>query len=83
MRNPDGTYSCDRCAESCGNGGVADCVVVSGMDPETPDAVINFHFCRDERDEEGKVTRKGCAGKVLSARNLQHFWSTREEKENA
>lgn len=76
MRNLDGTFSCDRCGASCGNGGVADCVVVSAMDPVHEGMVINFHFCRD-REEDGKAV-KGCAGKVLSARNLQHYWSTQE-----
>lgn len=76
MRNPDGSFSCDRCGADCGNGGVADCVVVSALDPENNGMVINFHFDRD-REEEGQVV-KGCAGKVLSARNLQHYWSTKE-----
>lgn len=81
MRLPDGSHVCDRCGESCGNGGVIDCLVVSGLDPENEGMVLNFHFCRDDKDEEGKVIRKGCAGKVLSARNLQHFWSMREKEE--
>lgn len=80
MRNPDGSYSCDRCGHDCGNGGVIDCVVVSALDPENPGMVLNFHFDRDTVDEEGKVTRKGCAGKVLSARNLEYFWSKREKE---
>lgn len=74
----NGKYVCDRDGVDVGNGGVLAAVVVSDLDPDNPGHVRNLHFCRDEVDEDGKVVRKGCANKVLSASNMKHYNEERE-----
>ena len=74
--NPDGSAVCDRCGADCKGGGVIDAVVVGDLDPDQPGHVINYHFCRDR--EDGSTVVKGCARKVLSARNLAHRIEAKE-----
>lgn len=77
--NSDGSYSCDRCGTDVVNGGVIYCAVVSDLiEVNGATTVINYHFCRD-REEGGKKVQ-GCASKVLSKRNLQHYHETKESK---
>lgn len=65
MQNADGTV-CDKCKVDCGNGTLYQCMVVSRLNVE--DGIVeNFHFCEDVRDDEGKVTRKGCAPTIMKA----------------
>lgn len=69
--NADGTHTCDRCGGDCGNGGVFDALVVADLDADTG-LVINFHFCRDRYDDNGKVIR-GCDTKVLNKGTQKHW----------
>jgi hypothetical protein len=84
---PDGNgYECDRCGRDCGNGGVVEALVVSDLSWDLKgDAndghVRNLHFCRDIRDENGKVKERRCASKVISKRNLEHYLARREEED--
>lgn len=68
-----GKGECDRCGEDVGNAAVTECIVVGDLDPDNPGMVRNLHFCR----------KNGCDGKVLSARNLEHYTSTRTKKGKA
>jgi hypothetical protein len=79
VRISDSEYVCDRCGGDCGNGSVHYCTVVSQLDRET-NTVVNRHFCED-REEDGKKI-KGCAGKVFSAKNLEHIRSVKEKENN-
>lgn len=76
--NSDGTVTCDRDGVDVGNGGVAFALVVSDLDPDNIGHTRTFHFCRD-RDEDGKAV-KGCASKVLSARNLEKYLNDRKDQ---
>jgi hypothetical protein len=78
MRNPDGSFSCDKCGADVGNGGVTVCTNVSRV-VEGP-AVENLMFCLD-REVEGK-TIKGCSNKVLSKTNLAHYHKTKESRDD-
>lgn len=64
-------FFCDKDGTDCGNGGVVDCVVVSDITEEG--AVINRHFCRDKKDEDGKITHHGCDKKVLNTTHLKYY----------
>lgn len=66
------SYSCDRCGGDCGNGSVVDCLVIMDVNNDTG-MPVQYHFCRDTVDEDGKVAKKGCARKLLSVTNLAHF----------
>lgn len=79
MRTLSGKYECDKCGWDCGNGGVTACLVVS--DITDGGEVVNHHFCRDEKDDDGKVTHKGCAKKVMSSTNLKHYLESQEKAE--
>jgi hypothetical protein len=78
----DGTYHCDRCDVSVGNGGVDLAASVSdvrqveqgGLTLPVP---VTFHFCRDRVGEDGKVVR-GCVNRVLTAKALA-AWPGRDE----
>lgn len=76
---PDGKYVCDRDGRDVGNGGILMALVVSDLDPDDPGMVRNLHFCRDEKDAEGTITHHGCAKKVLSARNMEHYTTQKKE----
>lgn len=78
----DGSYVCDRDGRDVGNGGVLSALIVSNYDPETG-TVVNHHFCRDEKDEDGKIIHHGCDKKVLSARNLEHYRNQKEKSNGA
>lgn len=69
--NSDGSVTCDKKGEVLTNGGVAESLVISDLDPDRPGHTRTFHFCRD-REEDGKQVQ-GCANAILSARNLAHF----------
>lgn len=73
---------CDRCGADIDNANIALCIIVSDLEPDT-NFVRNLHFCRDEKDEDGKVVRKGCASVLLSARNLEHYNAQKDEAESA
>ena len=55
-------FECDRCGASVGNASIQNCLIVSDLDPEREGMIRVLHFCREN----------GCAGKVLSARNMEH-----------
>lgn len=74
---PDGLHYCDRCGFDLGNGGVANCVVVSDLDPDRPGMVRIFEFCRDHRDENGEDVR-GCNHELLSPSMLKHYTESQE-----
>lgn len=76
-----GKFWCDRCGEEVGNGSIFRCAVISDLDPDDPNTVRNLHICRDVADGEGKITRKGCIPKVLSAANLAHYNEARSKKD--
>lgn len=60
----DGKYRCDRSGRELVNGGVQECIIVTDLDPATDNTTTRvLHFCRED----------GCAGKVLSARNLADY----------
>jgi hypothetical protein len=65
----DGNGECDRCGADVGNASVFNCIVVGDLDPDNEGHVRNLHFCREN----------GCAGKVLSPRNLEHLRSKKDE----
>lgn len=68
----NGKFVCDRDGVDVENGGVNFALVVNDVDPDRPGHVRVLHFCRDREDKDGnKIT--GCASKVLSARNMEHF----------
>lgn len=67
--SPDGTGTCDRCGADIGNAGVDKAVVVGDLDPDNEGMVRNLHFCREN----------GCAKRVLSPRNLDHYLNVRAE----
>lgn len=71
-------YVCDRDGVDVGNGGILEAVVVSDINEETG-MVVNLHFCRDQKDEEGKIIRKGCSRKILSPSNIQHYRESNEQ----
>ena len=75
MSLQDGKYVCDRDGVDVGNGGVQSALVVSDLDPDRPGMVRNLHFCRDREEDGEKI--KGCAGKVLTSRNLEYYISVR------
>lgn len=74
----NGDHVCDRCGHDVGNGGVIMAVIVSALDPHNPGMVINYHFCKDEEDEEGTVTHKGCERRILSPSNVKFHEENRE-----
>lgn len=65
-----GKGECDRCGTGIGNAGVTEAIVVGDLDPANPGMVRNLHFCREN----------GCASKVLSARNMEHYDKVRAPK---
>lgn len=77
---PDGSCRCDRCGASCGNGGVAQTLVVCDLS-SNPGAVVNLHFCRGTREWTGEgenaawVSTPGCDGIVLNDEVLADFLS--------
>lgn len=75
----DGTYHCDRCGVSVGNGSVQNAAVISDIS-QTPDGAVpqRFDLCRDrpDPDNEGK-TIQGCRDRVLTKKALSHFIETR------
>lgn len=73
----DGRFVCDKCGGDCGNGGVAQALVVSDLDVSVP-RVVNLHFCRERIDDNGKKT-SGCDKTVLSAANLAHYLKSRDK----
>jgi hypothetical protein len=79
MMNLDGTCICDRDGWDVKNGAITECVIVSDIDEETG-LIVNMHFCRDVKDEDGKVTHKGCANKVLSKSNIAHRLSLKKKE---
>lgn len=74
-----GSFECDKCGWDCKNGAITECVIVSDIDAETG-LVINMHFCRDVKDEDGKITHKGCAKKILSKSNTEHYLETHKKE---
>lgn len=80
MRISDTEFRCDRCGGDCGNGGVTESLVASDVDDDNPGMVVNHHFCRDQVDEDGKVIKKGCRNKVLSAANLKYYLEVKEKE---
>jgi hypothetical protein len=53
--------------------GIRQALIVSDFDAEQG-IVVNYVFCRDREDTEGK-TVKGCAGKVIRPAVLEHHLS--------
>lgn len=64
------SFVCDKCGADVENGGVFSALVASDIDMESG-AVVNYHWCRDRVVDGKKI--KGCASKVLSAANLDHY----------
>lgn len=64
----DGSFACDRCGADIGNGDITHAIVVGDLDPDREGHVRNLHFCREN----------GCAGKVLSARNMAAYKERKE-----
>jgi hypothetical protein len=77
VRISDSEFRCDKCGGDCGNGGVASCVVVSDIDPDTG-MVVNYHYCRDREEDGEKI--KGCDKKVLSAANRKYYLEQKEKE---
>ena len=63
-----GEHVCDRCGADIGNGDITHAIVVGDLDPDREGLVRNLHFCREN----------GCAGKVLSARNMAAYLERKE-----
>lgn len=76
---PDGRHECDRCGADVDNGGVANCVIVSDLDPDRPGMVRNLEYCRDRPgpDVDGGII-KGCSRKLLSPSMLRHHTARQE-----
>lgn len=63
-RRSDGSYKCDRDGTDIENAGIDKAISVSDLDANGVPTV--YHFCRVN----------GCAGKVLSKRNLADYLGT-------
>lgn len=70
---------CDRCGADLGNGNIYNCIFVADLEPEDENKVRNLHFCRDQKDEDGKVMYKGCTNYLLSASNMAHYNNERKD----
>jgi hypothetical protein len=71
----DGSYCCDRCGVDVGNAGIDKASTVVDTEPDDPVAIRRFNFCRD-RTEDGTRVR-GCTGKVLTAKALANYLTTK------
>lgn len=76
----DGQHHCDCCDTNLQAGGVAQCAIVSDLDPDRPGMVRNLHFCRDRVEEIDGARRNitGCASKLLTPEILAAY-TTRQE----
>jgi hypothetical protein len=71
-----GRHECDCCGVDLLGGGVAQCVVVSDLDPDRRGAIRNLEFCRD-RTESGEEIR-GCEHKLLNPATIRHYTDRQE-----
>lgn len=76
---PDGSYECDRCGVSVGNGSVQECAVITDTDPATGNRTPRqLHLCRDRPDPDNpKKTIQGCRDRVLTRKALRHYQEKR------
>lgn len=67
-RRADGTYRCDVCDVSVGNGSVFQAAVIVDMDPDRPNQSRQLHLCRIN----------GHAGELLAEGNLPAWYAARD-----
>ena len=73
-RNPDGTFSCDRCGTDIGNGGIDVAVSISDHDVDEHGKVVLglirvLHLCRVNK----------CNTHVLTKRALRSYLAKKEQ----
>lgn len=71
----DGTYTCDRCGVSVGNGGITEAAFIADLHPDDPTQMRRLHLCREPR--EGAPN--GCVGNVLGPLTLAAWTEAQED----
>lgn len=82
----DGRHVCDRCGTDVGNGGVAQAVVVSDLDPNRPGMIRNLHYCRDRVEEApdgARTSVQGCGRELLSPEMLAAYNARQESSDGS